>query len=393
MLFTPIKLGNLEIKNRFIHSGTLEGMATNDGKVTEKYIKHFQQLAKGNLGLCITGSIAVHPSGRISKTVAMIHNDQMIPGLKKVVDLFHDEGGKIAFQLSHTGRQTAQEVIGQIPMGPSDMPKDPLFSSKARAMTEAEIREIINSFGQAAGRASEAGADAVQVLAGHGYLVNQFLSPFFNHRKDEWGGSPENHFRFLKEIILEIKRIKPDLPVLVKLNTDDYTSSPGIIPSLAVQYAQWLAEMKIAGLEVTSGTTCYSFMNTYRGDLPVDTLVKRMPLWQKPFGWLILNSLQLSGKYQCTGEYHLDVARLIKPVIGDTPLILVGGMRKRKRMEEILNNQQADIISMSRPLIREPRLVSQMQEGKSEQAACVSCNKCLVQVGLFNDPLRCYAIK
>jgi 2,4-dienoyl-CoA reductase-like NADH-dependent reductase (Old Yellow Enzyme family) len=392
MLFTPIKLGNIEIKNRVIRSSTFESMGSTDGEVTEGYIKHHQQLAKGGVGLCITGSLAVHPLGKLRPKMVGIYDDRLIPGLKKVVDIVHDEGGKIAFQLFHAGRQVKQEVIGQVPMGPSAMPKDPTFLSRSRAMTEAEIQETIRNFGRASNRAAEAGADAVQIMAAHGYLVNQFLSPFYNHRNDEWGNSPENQFRFLKEIILEIKKITPDLPILIKLNTDDYTPSTGITKPLAVQYAKWLAEIGIAGLEITSGTTCYSFMNTYRGEVPVDDLVRVMPFWKRPLArWLITKTM--AGKYPCTDEYHLDAAGLIKPVIDDIPLILVGGVRNRQRMEEILNQKQADIISMSRPLIREPFLVNKMMKKEIEQSTCISCNKCLTQVGLYDNPVGCYAKK
>lgn len=392
MLFTPIKLGSLEIKNRIIASATIEAMATPDGGVTEKYVNRYQQLAKGGVGLTITGSLFVHPSGKGGPAFAGIHNDQMIPGLRKTVDAVHEADGKIAFQLSHTGRQVKPELIGQVPLGPSDMKKDPVFGTRARAMTEVEIREMIDHFVQAAARVEEAGADAVEIMAGHGYLVNQFLSPFFNHRTDSWGGSPENQFRFLKEIILGIKKNNPHLPVLVKLNINDYTPDTGITLPLAVQYTQWLAGLEISGLEITSGTDSYSFMNSYRGDVPLVELLGAMPVWQRPLAQMII-SKNLVGKYPCNGEYHLDAAAIIKPAIGNIPLILVGGVRSRQRMGEILRLKQADILSMCRPFIREPMLANQIMAGRTGEAACISCNKCLIYTVLYNRPVQCYATR
>jgi 2,4-dienoyl-CoA reductase-like NADH-dependent reductase (Old Yellow Enzyme family) len=392
MLFTPIKLGNLEIKNRMIASATTEAMATPEGEVTERYIKRYQQLAKGGVGLSITGSLFVHPLGKGGPALAGIHNDRMIPGLKKTTDVVHEADGKIAFQLSHTGRQVKPDLNGQAPLGPSDMKKDPMFGAKAQAMTEVEIREMIDSFVQAAARAGEAGADAVEIMAGHGYLVNQFLSPFFNHRVDSWGGSPENQFRFLKEIILEIKKTNPGLPVLVKLNINDYTPDAGITLPLAVQYTQWLAELEISGLEITSGTVSYSFMNSYRGDVPLVELLGAMPIWKRPLNQLII-SKNLVGKYPCDGEYHLDAAAIIKPAIGNIPLILVGGVRNRQRMDEILRLKQADILSMGRPFIREPMLSNQIMAGRTGESACASCNKCLAYTTLYNRPVQCYAAR
>ena len=158
----------------------------------------------------------------------------------------------MVFQLVHAGRQTTKAVIGQTPIGPSDKGRDPINFVKPKKMTEEQIREVIQAFGKAASRAIEAGADGVQIHAAHGYLVNQFLSPFFNRRTDDWGGSDENRFRFLREIILETRRVLPEgMPILVKLNTHDHTPQEGVTPPLATRYAKWLAELGIDGLELS----------------------------------------------------------------------------------------------------------------------------------------------
>lgn len=199
------QIGNLEIQNRFVHSATYECMAGENGEVSDELIKRYSYLAKGGIGLIIPGYLYIHPKGRAVKFQTGIYSDDLVEGLRQLVRAVHMEGTKIIFQLVHSGRQTTKEFIGQTPMGPSKGARDAIFMVKPKEMTEEEIQEVIKAFGAAAKRAKEAGADGVQIHAAHGYLVNQFLSPFFNHRTDAWGGSAEKRFRFLKEIILDFR--------------------------------------------------------------------------------------------------------------------------------------------------------------------------------------------
>jgi len=388
ILFEPMQLGNIQIENRFVHSATCEGMATESGEITDDIVERYRNLAKGDVGLIIPGYLYVHPLGRALRRQAGIHHDDMIPGLKKMVEAVHQEGSKIAFQLVHAGRGTKKEVIGEAPIGPTSRGRDPTYLVKPKEMTEEQIREVIQAFGEAASRAVGAGADAVQIHGAHGYLVNQFLSPFFNNRDDDWGASDENRFRFLKEVILEIKKSIPEgIPLMVKLNTHDHTPKEGITPSLAVKYAEWLAELSIDGLELSCGTTLYSAMNMCRGDVPVNELLRIIRWWLKPLGKLMLKSWV--GKYELEEGYNLEAAKMIRPVTGNIPLFLVGGLRSVSHMEEILEKGYVDFISMCRPFIREPFIVKRIKEGKTDTASCVSCNKCLAAIA--NDmPIRCY---
>jgi 2,4-dienoyl-CoA reductase-like NADH-dependent reductase (Old Yellow Enzyme family) len=388
ILFTPINLGDVQIKNRFIHSATYEVMALETGEVSDKLVKRYQNLAKGEVGLIIPGYMFVHPLGRSYGYQTGIHSDDMIPGLRRLVEAVHQEGGKIAFQLVHAGRQTEKAMIGQTPIGPSSKGRDPLYFVKPKEMSADEIQEVIQAFGKAASRAVEAGADGIQLHAAHGYLINQFISPFFNQRKDEWGGSDANRFRLLKELISEVRNALPQgMPILVKLNTNDYTPQEGITPSLAVTYAKWLSDLKINGLEISCGSSIYSFMNMCRGDVPVKELMQSLPFWKKPLGKLMLK--RMVGKYDFDEPYNLEAAKMIKPVLGKTPLFVVGGLRKVAQMQEILEKQYADCISMCRPFIREPFIVKKIKEGKAEAVACVSCNRCFAAVP-NNMPVQCY---
>lgn len=388
ILFEPIQLADLQIKNRFVCSATYESMAAETGMVTEKTVKRYRNLAKGDVGLIITGHMYVHPLGRALKHQTGIYNDDMIPGLSQLTRAVHREDGKIVFQLAHAGRQTTKELIGQVPIGPSGKNRDPVYFVKPKRIEEEQIQEIIRAFAMAAGRAVKAGADGIQLHAAHGYLINQFLSPFFNTRDDAWGGSDENRFRFLKEIIVETKKELPEkMLLLVKLNTNDYTPREGVTPLLAKQYAQWLSKLGIDGLEISCGSPIYSFMNMCRGDVPIKEILDGLSRWKKPVGKRVLSALV--GKYDLQEGYNLEAAKMIKPVIGKVPLFLVGGLRKLSYIEEILEKGYMDFISMSRPFIREPFLVKRFKEGKVDVASCVSCNKCLAAVA-NNMPVRCY---
>ncbi len=364
-LFNPFNIGTLTVKNRFIHSATYESMLESDGMVNEVLLKRYRQLAKGDIGLIVPGHMYVHPTGKAGLKQTAIYNDSFISGLKKLVSAIHDEEGKVIFQLAHAGRQTRKEVTGLEPIAPFNNGVDPTFGIEPRAMTEEEIQEIIEAFGAAAGRAADAGADGVQIHAAHGYLGSQFLSPFFNQREDKWGGNNENRFRFVKEVFLAIKQNVPsDMPVLIKLNTNDFTPEPGIDPDLAAIYAKWLADLGIDGIELSSGTLSFSPLAMSRKQ-------------------------GIEGEFAPVDNYHLAAAEKIKPVIGNVPLLLVGGVRKLAQMSNIIEEGKADMISMCRPFIREPHLVKRFASGKTNEAGCVSCNNCLLAVrqGLS---LKCY---
>ncbi len=388
LIFSPIEIGNVELPNRFVRSATFEVMAKETGEVSDELIKRYAKLAKGGVGLSVTGMMYVHPSGRGYKHQTGIHHDGMTEGLTRLADAVHQEGGRIAFQIAHCGRQTTKAMAGQSPLAPSSRGRDPMNFVKPKEMTEDDIWEAVKAFGAAAKRAVQAGADGIQLHAAHGYLICEFLSPFFNIRTDSWGGSDKNRFRFLREIYNEVKTVVPDgYPVFIKLNTNDYTPKEGITPPLSVTYAKWLAELGIDAVEVSCGATNYSYMNMCRGDVPTTEMVKGLSWWEKPIGKLMISKLE--GKYNLEEGYNLEAAKMIKPMLGDIPLMLVGGMRKVSHMEEVLENNDADFISMSRPFIREPFLVNKIKEGKMEQVSCVSCNRCLAAIP-NNLPVYCY---
>ncbi len=387
ILFTPKQIGDVEIKNRFVHAATYECMAEENGRVTEALLKRYENLAKGELGLIITGIMPVHPLGRVPGLAMGIYSDDMTPGLSKLAGVVHDNGSKIFFQLLHAGAQTKRGTIGRLPLAPSRTRMNPLYLNIARPMNEEEIGVAIDAFGQATRRAAEAGADGVHIAASGGYLLNEFLSPFFNHRDDAWGGSDEKRFRFMREVIQAAKKAAPEnFAVTVKLTANDYTPRQGLTAKLAAKYAGWMAEEGIDALEIASGCTTYSGWKIWRGEVPVKELVEDLPAWQKAPARVVFK--RMVGKFDFEEGYNLADAEVIKPAIGDMPFILVGGLRRLSHMEEMVEKGHADFIALCRPLIREPSLVRKFKEGKSEESTCTSCNKCFATtVGL--NPLRC----
>jgi 2,4-dienoyl-CoA reductase-like NADH-dependent reductase (Old Yellow Enzyme family) len=363
-------------------------MANDNGEVTGELKKRYRRIAKGGAGLIIPGYLFIMENGRSMPHQTGIHQDNMIDGLKALASEIHDNGSKVAFQIAHCGRQTSKKYIKQNPIAPSKGPRDTTYMVKPKEMTEEDIRIVIKAFGAAASRAQAAGADAVQIHAAHGYLVNQFLSPFFNKRRDSWGGTDENRFRFLKEVILEIKNnISDNMSLLIKLNTQDYTPETGITLELAKKYARWLADLPIDGLETSCGTLSFSMFNMVRGDVPTDEILLNFSWWRKILGQMMLKKLE--GQFELEEGYNLAAAKLIKPVLKDKPLLLVGGMRRKEHMETIVGNGFADFISMCRPFIKEPNIVNKFKEGKADSVSCVSCNKCFAAAANFM-PVYCY---
>lgn len=389
ILFEPMKIGKLQVENRFIRSATYENMADESGGVTKEIIRLYRLLAKGGIGLIISGYLYIHPLGRSHERQLGIHRDDLVPGLKELVDAVHQEGGKIAFELNHAGRQTSKDLIGRNPISPSSTGRNPFDSVKPTRMKDEQIQQAIRAFEEAAFRAAETGVDAIQIDAAHGQLISQFLSPYLNARRDEWGGSDENRFRFLKAILLATRGAIPDrIALLVKLNTQDHTPQEGVTPELAMKYTAWLAELGVDATELSCGTMAFSFMNICRGEVPVNEFLYGIPEEVKPFVKPVFDSML--SKYDLVEGYNLEAAKRIKPTAGNMPIILVGGLRRVAHMEQILEDGHADFISMCRPFIREPSLVKKIKAGKTDIASCASCNKCFAALGK-GMPLRCYS--
>jgi 2,4-dienoyl-CoA reductase-like NADH-dependent reductase (Old Yellow Enzyme family) len=359
--FDKIKIGNIEADNRFVRSATWEGMATDEGAVTDRLIGYVENVAKGGIGLLIASYASVAPRGRNLPRMLAISSDDFTPRLAEMAGRIHRHEVPTAAQLVHAGAQTRPDNIGgESPIAPSSI-ENPAFGVVAEEMTIRDIHRTIDAFAQAADRAKEAGFDAVQLHIAHGFLLNQFLSPFSNRRTDDYGGSPQKRRRFVLETYKAARdAVGSEYPIFAKLNSDDYFEG-GLTEEESLQMARCLADEGIDAIEVSGGTPASG-------------------------------ELQPARKNIETGEqeaYFADYARRLKARV-QVPVMLVGGIRSYELAESLLADEKADMISMARPLISEPHLVARWREGDRERARCISCNKCMV-AGIKEGGIRCVA--
>jgi len=369
LVFEPKEIGGMVIKNRLVRSATYEAMASEDGSVTDELVEFYKTLAEGGVGLIIASYVCVQPSGKSTLKQTGIDKDDLIPGLRRIVKTVHGHGDgcKVAIQLVHSGRQS---MILDETIAPSAVLES--FRNKIpREMTIEEIEETIEAFAEAARRAKEAGFDAVQLHAAHGYLLSEFLSPYTNRRTDEYGGSTENRFRIVKGIYKRtMENVGKDFPILIKMNVDDFLEG-GINLKESKKIAERLSKTGFAAIE-TSGCMWEVITRS-----------------EEELGWepAMIPESRINIRSKDKEAYHLPYAREIRKVI-DAPLILVGGIRSLDVIEKILAEGSADFIALSRPLIRQPDLPNRWLKGTGGLTAdCISCNGCVGSI--MEGPLRC----
>ena len=345
-LFEKTRIKSLKPANRFVRSATWEGLARENGACTRELVDLMTALAEGKVGLIITGHSYVSSEGQATRRQLGIHRDDLLDGLREMTAAVHQKGGTIIMQLAHGGVRSDPEFTGRQPMGPSNV--EDLLGSPAGEMNVEHIQQAVKAFGQAARRAREAGFDGVQIHAAHGYLLGQFLSPAFNRRTDDYGGSIENRARFLLEVLDNIDRaVGSDYPVLVKINSDDFLNG-GLTCEDAVLTAIMLDDAGIDAVEVSGGTFFSGKYVPFRKEIT----------------------------FERDQAYFRRTARKLKARIR-APVILVGGIRSYLLAERLLDEGFADYFSMSRPFIREPGLIARWQSGDLRKSTCISCNGCL----------------
>ena len=346
-LFEPTVLNGMTLANRFVRSATWEGLATPEGYATEALTKLLVDLAQGKVGLIITSHACVTQESIAAPGQLGIYTDDHVPHLKKMVDKVHASRGKIALQVSHGGRY-ALKLKAVVRIGPSTI--ESKGEVQCREMTESEIDSMVSHFSQAARRAKAAGCDAVQIHAAHGYLVSQFLSPYFNKRTDSYGGSVRNRAKFLLDIVTAMRRTVGDhFPILVKLNSQEFLEGGYAVEDM-LEVASLLEEASIDAIEMSGGNHVEGIFGPY---FPARQAKPKME--ERP--------------------YYLDEARRYKERIR-APLMLVGGIRSPEWARRIVSEGYADYVSLCRPLIREPGLIARWQSGDTARATCVSDNGC-----------------
>jgi 2,4-dienoyl-CoA reductase-like NADH-dependent reductase (Old Yellow Enzyme family) len=353
-LFESWNLGLLEVKNRFMRSATTSYWSDENGIVRSEIIRLYRQLGKGGIGLIVKGHLFVSDSGKSHVGMAGISNKAHLSELQKLVNEVHKYDSKIIAQLNHGGIYSIVERVG-----PS------VYISKtwkARSLSSDEINDIVGFFGDAAARAVEAGFDGVQIHGAHGYLISQFLSRLVNKRRDKWGGSLENRARLLFGIYKEIrKRLGNDVPILLKMNCDDF-SPDGFTIDDSIWVAEAICKLGLDAIEISG-----------EGVGAVHELRARAR----------------SNDEELSEAVFAGYASRIREVALATPVALVEGIRSLTCMNAIIEKGVADIISMSRPFIKEPDIVRRLKSGQSS-STCNSCNLCGSDAVFAKMMLRCH---
>ena len=373
----PGRLGPLQLRNRIIRAGTGESMAGLDGVVSEDYVELHRALAGGGVGLAFTGHMYVHPRGRYGPRQAGLHDDAVIGRLRRVTEAVHREGGRIFAQIAHAGSQSM--VADSEPLAVSAVPNVMTGRHVAEAGDD-ELTEAVAAFGAAARRAVEAGFDGVHVHGANGYLIAQSRSPVTNRRTDRWGGSRERREAFALAVVRAVREaVPPDRGLTMKLGLTDMVDEPGgLTVEDAVEGARELVAAGLDGIEVSSNLMSDYVSASIRPYVAVD---RKRALED----WLV-HRLHKGPEPE---HYFLPLARELRRRV-DTSVILVGGLRRAQTMSTLVENGEADFLSLARPLIREPDLVRRLTDGTADKAACVSCNICLMHDE--HHPLQCWRI-
>ena len=351
VLFTPLTIGAVTIPNRFVRSATHDFMAEEDGSTTDRNVALFSGLAEGEVGLIITGHAFVNPAGKASPRQLGVHEDRMVEGLSRIPQAVHDFPSRVFLQIAHAGRQTKEKICGCSPLAPSAV-YEPVFKVMPRAMTQEEIKSTIDDFVQAGRRAKQAGFDGVQLHVAHGYLLNSFISPYTNRREDEYGGPLLNRARIVREILRGLKSLAgSDFPVIAKLNSSDFIPQ-GLSIEESIEMARLLEADGLDGVEVSGGMS-----EAGQGSI-----------------WQGLRSQEEEG-------YFVDSASRFKAALR-IPVFGLGGFRSFAVMERAIEEGKVDLISLSRPFIREPDLVKKFRLGQVDKSECISCNKCFNPRGI-----------
>lgn len=336
-LFSPISIGDMTVKNRFVRSATQDFYGNPDGTLSGREIKMYKVLAQNDVGLIISAHAYVeHPRGRANLNQNGIYQDRFITGYSKAADAVHEHGGKFVVQVSHAGLQTNSKIIED---------KEPLDLNNA---SDDEILQLVDDYAMAVYRTKLAGCDGSQIHMAHGYLLSCFLSSQTNRRSDRWGGGVENRVRIILEILKRSKALAgEDYPILAKLNSEGGADGTASVTVEDVVYiARVLEENGVCAIEVSGGAAA----------------VKK-------------GTLARTGILRPNQEaYFKDKAKRIKDEV-NIPVILVGGIRSRQVMDQLLNEKIADMISMCRPFIKEHDLAQRIAAGQ-DKSTCISCNMC-----------------
>lgn len=374
LLFTPVTLGPLTLRNRSIRSAAFESMCP--GNVpSPQLLDYHRSVAAGGVGMTTVAYAAVTRSG-LSFDRQLWMRPEIVPGLRELTDAVHAEGAAASIQLGHCGNMSHKSICGCLPVGASSGFNlySPTF---VRGLRVDELPEMAKAYGRAVCLAREAGFDAVEIHAGHGYLISQFLSPSTNHRKDEFGGTLANRMRFMEMVMEEVMRAAGnDMAVLVKMNMRDGFRG-GMELDESLQVARKLQELGAHALVLSGGFVSKAPMYVMRGEMPIRTMTHYMTCWWLKYG------VRLVGKYMIPSvpfreAYFLEDALKFREAL-DIPLVYVGGLVSRQKIEEVLNHG-FEAVQMGRALLNEPDFVNRMRREENARCNCRHSNYCIARM-------------
>lgn len=370
-LFTPGKIGPITLRNRTIRSAAFEGMCPGNAP-SEQLLKYHQSVAAGGIGMTTIAYSAVQQSG-LSFPRQLWLKKENIEGLRKVTDAIHKEGAAASIQIGHCGNMSHRNICGCTPISASTGFNlySPTF---VRGMRKDEIEETAKSFGEGVNLAREAGFDAIELHAGHGYLISQFLSPSTNHRKDEFGGSLQNRMRFMEMSMDHVmKAAKDDMGVLVKMNMRDCCRN-GMEIDESIEVGKTLEKCGAHALVLSSGFVSSAPMDVMRGAIPFKTMTHYME------GWMMPLLVKLGGRFMVPARpfkeaYFLEDALKFREAL-NMPLCYIGGLISREKIDEVLD-KGFEFVAMARALVNEPGFVNRMMADEKARSACDHSNYCI----------------
>ncbi len=374
IVFSPAKLGGLELRNRVMRAGCFEGMCQN-GAVTPALIEHHRRVAQGGVGLTTVAYCSVSYDGRAFGH-EMWMRPEIVPDLKRLTDAVHAEGAAASLQIGHCGFFSNPREIKRRPLGAS--PKLCLFRlSICREMTRADIAEKIEDFARTASLAKDAGFDALEIHAGHGYLLAQFLSPWTNRRTDQYGGSLENRLRFPLAVIRAVRQaVGPEFPLLVKMNQEDGFPG-GLTLDEAVQVAQAYEQAGVDALVPSCGFTARTPLYMMRGNVPAHEMAQNQELFLLRLGMTLFGRFMVQ-RYPFEPLYLLKGAKRIQQAV-QIPVVYIGGVLSLKGMDKAME-EGFGFLQVGRAIIRDPDFVKHLQSGEVTASDCDHCNRCIASM-------------
>ena len=373
-IFTPFNIGPVILRNRIIRSAAFENMAYGNSPSQDLYDYHVA-VARGGVGMTTLAYASVSRSGLSFKGQLWLR-EAIVPGLKRITDAVHAAGAKCSIQLGHCGNMTHRSTCGCMPVGASGGFNlySPTF---VRGLKVPEIDALVEDFGHAVDLAREAGFDCVEIHAGHGYLISQFLSPYTNPRRDEYGGSLQNRMRLMQRVIRRVMEAAgDDMGVVVKMNMHDGFRG-GMQEDECLEVARELERLGVHALVLSAGFVSKAPMEVMRGDMPLRTMAHYVPrlqyLWFKPL--LLLAGKKMIPTVPYKEAYFLEDALKFRAAV-KLPLIYVGGMVSRQKMEEVLAAGFAGL-QMARALIRDTEFVNKLHSGAIDRSPCGHSNYCI----------------